>query len=386
MSLSSINTPISFQILVFSIQSHDQENAIRETEKLVRKSNIDWQDLIDRAYCHRIIPSLYKLLSKLPEGLVPQEVITQLKSITQDNLFVQLRNLGEFLRINQILKAEGIRAIPFKGFWLAQAFYGNLGDRESVDIDLMIDVKDLEKVRELLFKQHYIAEAPLGELTDAYIKGQLCEYNLDYYQGEERVYHFEFHWRIDHAEKGMDMGMEDLKDQIIKTSIQGHEVEVFSPSANFLLALMHHGGKDQLIQLKQVQDLALMLQHAHEMDWDWIIQKAQKYQVEPLVWIGIRLAQELTDVSIPEELKKKSTTRFVKNMVQSRFKLMQDEPELWYGAKQEWARNLFHFRTRDNWNVRKFLLKNYGKGIVGNYLIPKKFHTLFYNASIRKSD
>lgn len=333
------------QLLQKAIQQEHTDELIQDAIAVIKSQSINWQDLINRAYFHRIIPSLYKLLSKLPKDLVPQEVLAELKSITQDNLFVQLRNLGEFLRINQILKAEGIRVIPFKGFWLAQAFYGSLGDRESVDIDLMIAVKDLEKVRELLFKQHYVAEAPLGELTDAYIKGQLCEYNLDYYQGEERVYHFEFHWRIDHAEKGMDMGMDDLEDQIIKTNIQGHEVEVFSPAANFLLALMHHGGKDQLIQLKQVQDLALMLQHAHEMDWDWIIQKAQKYQVEPLVWIGIRLAQELTDISIPKELNKKTSSRFVKNMVQSRFKQMQDEPEIWYGPKQEWAKNLFHFRT-----------------------------------------
>lgn len=374
------------QLLQKATQKEHTYELIQDAIAVIKSQSINWQDLINRAYFHRIIPSLYKLLSKLPKDLVPQEVLTELKYITQENLFVQLRNLGEFLRINQILKAEDIRAIPFKGFWLAQAFYGSLGDRESVDIDLMIDVKDLEKVRELLFKQHYVAEAPLGELTDEYIKGQLCEYNLDYYQGEERVYHFEFHWRIDHAEKGMDMGMEDLKDQIIKTSIQGHEVEVFSPSANFLLALMHHGGKDQLIQLKQVQDLALMLQHAHEMDWDWIIQKAQKYQVEPLVWIIIKLAQDLTGISIPENLNKKTASRFVKNMVQSRFKLMQDEPELWFGPKQEWARNLFHFRTRDNWNVRKFLLKNYGKGLVGNYLIPKQFHRLFFNATIRKTN
>jgi hypothetical protein len=375
----------NFEILCQAVHLDKSEDLIQQAANLIQKTPIDWNDLINRAYCHRIIPSLYKLLSKLPEGLVPQEVLAELKSITQDNLFVQLRNLGEFLRINQILKTEGIRAIPFKGFWLAQAFYGSLGDRESVDIDLMIDVKHLEKVRELLFKQDYVVEAPLGELTDDYIKGQLCEYNLDYYQGEERVYHFEFHWRIDHAEKGMDMGMEDLKEQIIKTTIQGHKVEVFSPSANFLLALMHHGGKDQLTQLKQVQDLSLMLQHANEMDWEWIIQKAQKYQVEPLIWIGIKLAQELTGIPIPENLSKKTASRFVKKMVQSRLKLMQDEPELWYGSKQEWARNLFHFRTRDNWEVRKFLLKNYGKVLVGNYLIPRQFHRLFFNTSIRKT-
>lgn len=351
----------------------------------IKNNPIDWQDLIDRAYCHRIVPALHKLLSKLPSGTVPEEILTELKEITQQNLFVQLRNLSEFLRINQLLKSEGIQAIPFKGFWLAQAFYGSLGDRESVDIDLMIDVKDLDKVKNLLFEQGFVAEAPLGELTDEYITGQLCEYNLDYYEEEERVYHFEFHWRIDHAEKGMDLGMEDLRDQIISAKIQGHEVEVFSPSANFLLAIMHHGGKDQFIQLKQVQDIAQILGSSEELDWEWIENKAQKYQVTALVWLAVKLAHELTGAEVPEVIKEKVESKFIHRLFVSRISYMQDAPELWCGPKQEWAKNIFHFRTRNNWNVRKFLVKNYGKSVIGNYLIPKQFHRLFFNTSIRKN-
>ena len=37
-------------------------------------------------------------------------------------------------------------AVPFKGFWIASEFYGNLADRESVDIDLFVKENDLEKI------------------------------------------------------------------------------------------------------------------------------------------------------------------------------------------------------------------------------------------------
>lgn len=91
-----------------------------------------------------------------------------------------------------------------------------------------------------------------------------CVSTIDKYSGNSRIFHFEFHWRLSLTVFGMDISLADLQPQVVTCVIQHSEVPVFSPSAHLLLAIMHHGGKDQFAQLKQVLDISQILTKA---DW-----------------------------------------------------------------------------------------------------------------------
>ena len=67
------------------------------------------------------------------------------------------------------------------------------------------------------------------------IKKNFHEYNFDRFEGDERLFHVEFHWRMSTANYGMDISLDDLSSEIVKGKLQDQEIEVFSPSANFLL-------------------------------------------------------------------------------------------------------------------------------------------------------
>ena len=92
----------------------------------------------------------------------------------------------------------------------------------------------------------------------------------------------------------MDISGNDLRSQVMPGILQGREIPVFSPAANLLLAVMHHGRKDCYWQLRQVLDIAHILRRNPDLDAEWLLAQAERFHVTTLLLLGVRLAHELT--------------------------------------------------------------------------------------------
>jgi len=90
---------------------------------------------------------------------IPAGFRDKINATCEENLFRQLRHVSEFFRINGLLENAGIKAVPFKGFILADTLYGNIAARESVDIDMFVRDNDLEKLKELMTEDGYKVES-----------------------------------------------------------------------------------------------------------------------------------------------------------------------------------------------------------------------------------
>jgi hypothetical protein len=374
---------VNFDILVQSTGLNESVAVPGQTINIIEKNKIDWNDLFIRADFHCIKPALSNLLNKIPGSIVPNEILQQLKEATIDNARCQMLNLAEFFEIKKLLDEAGIVAVPFKGFWLAHNFYGNLADRESVDVDLLIDIKDLEKIKTMMATRGYTPEEAVSKLTADYIVSELCEYNFDKYEDGNRVSHFEFHWRISMSAYQMNIKLNDLKSQIIPGAIQNKELSVFTPSANFLLAVMHHGGKDQFAQLKQVLDIAYIINRQHQMDWAWIIQEAKRFHVEHLVYIAIRLAALITGLAIPGIIKDEVNQPFIQKLANDRIDMMATPIEKMYSWQNNFRDWNFQVRSRSSNKLKLRLITHKIRREILPALVPKKLHYLFLNKKIR---
>ena len=76
------------------------------------------------------------------------------------------------------------------------------------------------------------------------IKSRCGEYNFDKFEDGIIIFHFEFHWRMTSPVYGLGITFDDLASQVVAGTLQGQNLSVFTPSANLLLAVMHHGGKN----------------------------------------------------------------------------------------------------------------------------------------------
>ena len=373
----------NFNLLRQSLRLDDPSNAIKAAKEIIEKNLIDWNDLVERAHLNCVKPQLGNLLNKIPAQMVPTEIIEKLKEANLANAYCQMSNLSEFFQIKQLLDEAGIVAIPFKGFWLAQNFYGNLAHRESIDVDLFIDSKDLEKIKVIMHARGYITENTISQLTTNYILKELCEYNFDKYFDNTRVFHFEFHWKIGLAIYEMGISFNDLKSHLTSGFIQNKEIKVFSSSANFLLTVMHHGGKDQYLQLKQVMDIAYLINKQEKMNWGWIVSQAKRFYVEHLIYIAVRMASLLTGTIIPDEIKENVNSKFIQNLATNRIQMMSDPPSNWHS----WRHNLlswnFQIRSRSSRKLKIRLIIYKIRRELLPQLVPKKLHYLFFNNKIR---
>jgi hypothetical protein len=310
-----------FQILLLSLRLDDQSGSVREANKIIEGNHIDWDELYRSSDIHSIKPQLAKLSGEISPSLVPGSFKEKINDAYHQNLVDQLRYTDEFFRIRYMLEKAGIQIIPFKGFWLAQDAYGNMADREGLDVDVFARLSDLGRIKELMEAAGYTVEAAFQPFTIEEVSRKSQEYNFNRIVDGVSSFHIEFHWGICPPQYGLNISLEELQTQTVTGNIQGNELVLFTPSAHFLLVILHHGGKDRFTRLKQVLDVARLIAIHDDIDWEWVISTARRFNAEKLVYTGIRLAKMLTDVKLPPEVKVQAsdpgTVRLARNRVRA---------------------------------------------------------------------
>lgn len=360
-----MTTSPEYRLLQQAIQFGAPAQALQEAQRLLKEQSINWPFFLDMAENHAIRPQTAALLSQLPAELVPAEVVAQLKEVRVKLAFQQMANAAEFLQIQRLLLAEGITAVPYKGFWLAHMAYGDLGEREGRDIDVLFAPQNLDSLQKIMFARGYQTEqGSLGENVHA-ILNYHGEYNFDKFSGTERLFLFEFHASASNQKLGFKIGLQDLQEQIQIASFKGQSITVFSPSAQLFLATVHHGGKDAWMSLKFVVDVAKLLQrYADQLDWPWLRAINQRKGTTGLFWVGLGLAQALCGIAVPAwvqaELDQARKKRLVNNRVRSLANAsIYAERGYWMNAQKLW----FLLGAQKNWGHRWILLLNQLKPI-----------------------
>ena len=335
-----------FRLFCFSLRVDDSLSAIAGAEKIIENDQADWEKLYNGAMLHSIMPQLAEMLRMVNTDKIPAGFREKINAACQENLYRQLSHVAEFFRINGMLENAGIMAVPFKGFILADNLYGNIAARESVDVDLFVNDRDLEKVKEVMIGEGYSVESSFASYPVNEIRKSFGEYNFDRFDGDKRICHFEFHLGISLPVYGMNIGLEDLSSQTFRGKLQNHELCLFNTSAAFLLTIMHHGGDDRFIKLQQVYDIALFLENQDDIDWNWVISGASRFGLEKVVYIAARLAFLITGARIPRALNAGVELSGVKRLAENRVRLLSQPPDYWHTFRFNFSNWLFRVRSR----------------------------------------
>jgi hypothetical protein len=341
-----------FSLLVLSCRRGDgDERTIAEAKRIILGGGIDWERLYHRADLLSVRPQMAKLLSVLPYEAVPDSLRTRINKAYLDTVHDQISYAAEFLKIQSLLLADGIPALPFKGFWLAHEYYGSLGDREASDVDLFTEFRNLERIGQIMLENGYVVEKQMAEYTLEELAGRAGEYNFDKIEDGRIVSHIEYHWRMSSPVYGLGISFEDLSSQIVAGRLQENDLQVFTPSADFLLAVMHHGGKDPFNELKYVLDFACLLRRQGEIDWEWVLEMARRFRSERLVYVAVGLAHELLGAPLPAALKVAALSPVIRRLTFNRIRFMANALEYWHPwiFINDW---LFRIRSRSGFRLK----------------------------------
>jgi len=361
---------IETALLLLDVKLDDKDQAAREAEILVNSHTIDWDELYDRAGAHRIRPQIAELIRRISSPGIPGAFRERLDDYCRENLSLQLRTIAEFTRVKKILDEAGIEVVPFKGFWLAQEFYGDLSLREAGDLDLYFNVRDFDRLVTLLIENGYKAETSSSPAFIKKMKKISAEFNFERYESGEKVLHAEFHWRLGSGFHGLDITLDELTPHITTGLIDGRSYPVFTPSANLLLALMHHGGKDPLIRLKYFIDMAMLLRKPDETDPEWVRRMSKKFRMERLLGVTMILTEQITGINVPAILKGGSAADY--RIAGERMRMIETSPERWSAVGSELSNLVFHLRTRSNCKFKSILVWHSIKSFAVRFFAPRE--------------
>lgn len=255
-----------------------------DAARVLLQRPIDWEAAVAAARQHRVIPSLYRSLSVMDAGLVPREVLTALQAEFRSNSWGNLKLTAELVRVLDVLAADEIPVIPYKGPTLAAYLYGDVALRQFGDLDIILQSKDVSRARELLTALGY---RPAYDFT-----------GKDVALFHERLgVTLEVHWSITSKRHPVQIAPARLWKNLQPTPFAGKSILMHAPE-DLIWVLCVHGSQHRWERLSWLCDVAEMARHK-AIDWDRAMHNAMELHATRTVTLGMVLARDLLGVTLP---------------------------------------------------------------------------------------
>jgi len=262
------------------------------------KEQIDWNYLIGIASYHGTIPLLFWNLSRLAPDDVPKTTLDQLKAASNAIACWNLCLTGELLKLLNLFRDRGIRALPLKGPALAAAAYGNLSLRQFCDLDILVPKEDMLKAKEVLMLQGYHPKLDLTAGEEAtYLESH---HDYKFVRSKDSMV-VEIQWGVTQWSFAFPFDFEDAWKHREVISMAGASAPNIAREI-LLLMLCVHGTKHRWEQLKWICDIAEMVEtYRDKLDWNRLMDQACALGGERMLLLGLFLAQDLLGAGLSEE-------------------------------------------------------------------------------------
>jgi hypothetical protein len=266
----------------------------RDRTRLLLRSPIRWKLLSDLAERHGVQPLLCQALSGV--DLVPSEQMRILQQGYQSNLHKSLFLSSELIHILECLSASGIEVIPYKGLALAETVYGDIALRQSGDIDLLVRVLDVPRIKQAVRDLGYTPHSLLSPSQErAYLKsGYECAFD-----GTAGRNLLEVQWAIQPRFYAVDFDMDGLFRRAVTVSVAGRTMKTPSPEDSFIVLALH-AAKHVWGRLIWLSDLARIIT-IPTLNWEWIGAQARKMGIVRVLRVTRILANRLLETPIPAQ-------------------------------------------------------------------------------------
>jgi hypothetical protein len=313
--------------------------------------HVDWNEFLEAAQHHGLIPLAYRNLSQLEPGIVPRNVLGGLAHAYVVNAGHNLRLTGELLRILDLFEGAGIQTVPFKGPVLADMLFGNISFRQFCDLDILVEQKDARRAKQLLLQDGYQPEFALdGKAETEYIRSE----HAFQFQKPDRGFIIELHWRFGSRNQVFPVDPSEVWKRLGTQLFQGREVRVLSRE-DLLLYLCVHGAKHGWDRLEWIVCISELVRCSPEMKWDVLVEDAAQSGAIRAFNLALLLADDIAPLNLPPavsaSLRADTGARALADQVNRR--LFFEEPD---HAKREIYRHTFYLRSRERWSDKARIL------------------------------
>lgn len=279
--------------------------------------DLDWETLVQTAIDRGLMPLLYQSLKEIEVKLVPQSVMMQLQILTQMNGIDNITKTKELLKILSLLESKGIEAIAFKGSILATSIYGDIALRQFNDLDILVRLQDFWQTKAILVDrgyQSYLSKEMEIDLFNNHFQVPLSYQNPAIATVDSQfqpslfdrnpALSIDLHWGIPPRRIFNPDRCDRLWDNHNSIDLIGQEIKTFSPEVTLVIQCLNAGKEFEYLgihlPIKQVCDVAKVIQTYSNLNWNLALKISSQLQVQKLFLIGLFMTQNLLQIALPQ--------------------------------------------------------------------------------------
>jgi hypothetical protein len=259
-------------------------------EKLVTESGLNWPLLAQLARRHKVLPLLHRNLDRTCRERMPPDIHQLLSQAYFHNAATNLSLASSVPRLIEMFETHAIRVFPYKGLDVALAAYGDLAARHIGDVDLLMSARDYVRASELLIARGFRVIADWGWERSFADSASCLKVDL--------------HRSIAAPDFPIPVNLEEWRSRARWVDVRGTPMRCLS-FEDLLLVLCIQVAKDGWVgrcELKKLCDIAELIRARPDLDWQLVATIAKRLGCERILWLGLALALDLLDASLPQEL------------------------------------------------------------------------------------
>lgn len=267
-----------------------------QTVRARAEAAVNWTEWFELVHAHRLVPHAQRALGAV-HALPPPDVAESLK---KETVTIAAQSLARTRQLAELLKAldgDGVRALPFKGPALSLAAYGDLGVRDSFDLDVVVCPKDIDAARDAMLRAGY---TPRTEMSPAQERTLQRSFGHFVYAAPDGGASVELHWRFAAPRYPWSIPAEEVFARAVTIDLAGSRASSPDATDQLLLQLMH-GARHQWERLEWLVAFAQLLKRVRENE-EVLIERAEANGSSRALSLALRLAHDLLGAPLSPRL------------------------------------------------------------------------------------
>jgi hypothetical protein len=215
----------------------------------------------------------------------------QLELQAKANQLKAIKSQSIHIKLQEYFDSQHIYAIFLKGILLSRQYYGDIGLRNVVDIDVWVEENNFKKVEDFLRSLGYVGTLDKYDLHSKQLTflRQTTHDEIFYNESDRSAPVVELHWKLRNALRNFKFDTNADRGLLSSVEENGRSFSVFNHVDQFIF-LSVHGAEHAWFKVKWLVDLVHLIK-AIELDWEKVVMRAKELNSLK----EVRLAWELLD-------------------------------------------------------------------------------------------
>lgn len=292
---------LEFQ-LALSCSALDVEKALDLSSQIRNHNEFNETDFLIFLRRHHICELAFHTLKE--NSFFSNSFQLQLELQAKANQLKAIKAQSIQIKLQEYFDNNNIYAFFLKGILLSRQYYGDIGLRNVVDIDVWVEEINFIKVEDFLRSLGYVGMLDKYDLNSKQLNflKQTTHDEIFYNESDRSAPVVELHWKLRNALGNFKFDTNADRGLLSRVEENGRSFSVFNHVDQFVF-LSVHGAEHAWFKVKWLVDL-VHLTKAIEFDWDKVIIRAKELHSSKEVRLAWELLEQLYYMPKPDPISK----------------------------------------------------------------------------------